>query len=294
MTRAWTAGQLLFEPPTDLPWMKTHAALPAAVPHGDAHRVYFSGRDERGRARIGYFDADLEAGRVLGVSAAPVLDLGTLGAFDDSGVTMSCLVEYAGRQYLYYSGWSLGVTVPFYFYVGLAIGDGERFERVSAAPILERNAIDPFLTASPWVLVEDGVWRMWYISCCRWELHDGQPRHYYHIRYAESADGIRWERGGRVCIDFAGLDEYAMARPCVVKQDGRYKMWFCVRGDAYRLAYAESPDGLTWTRGADPAVPPSGWDAEMQAYPAVVDGRWLLYNGNGYGRTGIGLARPHA
>ena len=69
-----------------------------------------------------------------------------------------------------------------------------------------------------------------------------------------------------------------------------------MRGDRYRLGYAESPDGLVWTRhddraGLEPAA--DGWDAEMIAYPiehAAAGRRVLLYNGNGYGRTGIGLA----
>ena len=51
----------------------------------------------------------------------PVLGLGELGAFDDSGVTSSCLVTHDGRKYLYYTGWTRGVTVPFYLFAGLAI-----------------------------------------------------------------------------------------------------------------------------------------------------------------------------
>ena len=40
-------------------------------------------------------------------------------------------------------------------------------------------------------------------------------------------------------------------------------------------------------------VSPSGWDSEMVCYPHVFDHkgkRYMLYNGNGYGRTGFGLA----
>jgi hypothetical protein len=209
-------------------------------------------------------------------------------------VTGGCLVEHGGRHYLYYSGWSLGRSVPFYFYVGLAVSDdgGVSFERVSAAPILERSAVDPFLTASPSVLVEDGRWRMWYVSGTGW---DG-PRHRYHVRYAESADGVDWRRTGKVSLDFAGPDEYAFGRPWVIRDPDRYRMWYSVRGDAYRLGYAESADGDRWERLDDQAgIEPSadGWDAEMIAYPAVVDvgdQRFLLYNGAGYGRTGIGYA----
>jgi hypothetical protein len=299
----WERQGLVFAPPKDRAWMTSHAALPIAHRVGDRHRIYFSARDERNRAQIGFFELDMtDPGRILAVSDAPVLGLGELGTFDDSGVTGSCLVEHEGRLYLYYSGWSLGVTVPFYFYVGLAVSDdgGLTFERVSKAPVLERDAVDPYLTASPSVLIENGVWRMWYVSCARWELVNGKPRHYYHIRYAESPDGVRWKRCGHVAVDFKNDSEYAMARPCVIHEHGRYKMWFCARGESYRLAYAESDDGLVWRRmdeAIDLQSAPAAWESEMQAYPAIFDAagdRWMLYNGNGYGASGIGLARAYS
>ena len=31
---------------------------------------------------------------------------------------------------------------------------------------------------------------MWYVSGTGWEMKEGQPRHRYHIKYAESSDGI--------------------------------------------------------------------------------------------------------
>ena len=153
-------------------------------------RVYFSARDDQGRSLIGAgaLDLDRPPGG-LRPDPAPLLGPGCPGTFDESGVTTSCLVEHDGTRFLYYTGWTRGVTVPFYFYAGLAAsGDGGRsFERVSRAPILERSEVDPFLTASPWVLVEDGGWRMWYVSCVGWEPTPNGPRHRYHIKYAESA-----------------------------------------------------------------------------------------------------------
>jgi hypothetical protein len=295
----WVKRGLVFEPPGNLPWARTHAALPVADRADERVRIYFSSRDEKGRARIGFFEMELNNPKeILRVSDQPVIDLGALGAFDDSGVTTSCIITHEGRKYQYYSGWSLGVTVPFYFYVGLAISDdgGETYRKVSAAPILERNDVDPYLTASPFVLVEGGIWRMWYVSCTGWEPRNGQPQHYYHIKYAESSDGIHWKRTGLICIDYKSTEEYAIARPCILKEAGVYKMWYSHRGESYRIGYAESHDGLNWTRkdresGLD--VSEEGWDSEMLAYPFVFDyrgERYLLYNGNGYGKTGIGLA----
>jgi hypothetical protein len=296
----WEKRGMVISAPIGSRWARSHAALPFAEPGADGRtRVYVSARDEAGRAHIGFCDCDLvDPSGSAEWSQEPVLGLGELGAFDDSGVTSSCVVTHEGRKYLYYTGWTRGVTVPFYLFAGLAIStDGGRtFVRASRAPVLERNRVDPLLTASPYVLVENGRWRMWYVSAASWDMHGGAPRHHYHVRYAESRDGVEWTRTGAVAIDFAHPGEYAIARPCVIRDGDRYRMWYSWRGDHYRIGYAESSDGIAWTRmddrsGIDESA--SGWDSEMMAYPFVFNhrGRWtMLYNGNGYGATGCGLA----
>jgi len=300
---AWTTRGRLIVPDGQAAWVGTHAALPAVLDVAGGHRVFFSSRDHQNRSHIGYVTVEaLVAETPVRFAPAPVLSPGALGAFDDAGVTMSCIVPHEGRLFLFYTGWALGVRVPFYLHSGLAVSDdgGESFQRVSVAPLLDRVDVDPYLNASPWVIVDGGVWRMWYVSGTGWTSTSDGPQHHYHLKYAESADGRRWKRTGHVCLDYASQDEYAFGRPCVVKDGDRYRMWFCVRGDRYRLGCAESPDGLAWTRRDDLAAiegSTGGWDAEMMAYPVVHDAdgrRVLLYNGNGYGRTGIGLAEWHS
>jgi hypothetical protein len=75
-------------------------------------------------------------------------------------------------------------------------------------------------------------------------------------------------------------------------------MWFCFRGldFPYRIGYAESLDGKSWTRRdalAGIGVSDAGWDGGMIAYPFVFDhggSRYMLYAGDGYGTAGMGLA----
>lgn len=294
----WIKRGLVLQPPTHLPWAKSHAALPIVeMPSGKRTLVYFSARDDHNRAQIGRASIDLdEPGWQPEFEPEPLVRIGPRGAFDDSGVTGGCLVNHDGRRYLYFSGWSLGVAVPFLFFIGCAVsGDGgARFDKVSAAPVLGRNRIDPYLTASPSVLVEGGTWRMWYVSGTGWGAGGGEPS--YNIRYAESRDGIEWRPTGRVCIDHSFPGEHAIARPHVVKDGSTYRMWYSHRGDRYRIGYAESKDGLDWTRKdaeAGITVSADGWDSEMVEYPWVGDiggHRRMLYNGNSYGRTGIGQA----
>jgi hypothetical protein len=296
----WVKKGLIFCPAGKSDWMVTHASVPFADRIGeDIFRVYFCSRDRENRAQVGYFEIDItRPEEVAYLHDRPAIGLGPLGAYDDHGAISSWIVNVDGRKYCYYSGMTLGVTVPFYFYLGLAISEdgGRTFCKLSDSPILDRSAVDPYLTGHACVQYEDGVWRMWYVSGQGWEMENSQPKHYYHVKYAESADGLSWDRRGVVCIDFNSEDEYAIGRPCVLKENGLYRMWYSYRGRSYRIGYAESADGIYWKRrdeqvGID--VSDSGWDSEMIEYAHVFDHkgeRYMLYNGNGYGRTGLGLA----
>ena len=289
---------LIIRPTGKHDWMISHAMVPVADwRHDDVYRIYFSGRDPQNRSLVGYAEVDLnDPHTVLRFSEKPVLGLGALGCFDDNGVTPSWIVDHEGRKYLYYIGWNKGSTVRMALVAGLAVSvdGGESFQRVFRVPILDRTHEEPYtLNTGPCVLIEGDLWRMWYVSGVEW-VNPDLPR--YNIKYAESRDGLHWERPGIVCIDFASPVENALARPCVRKEDGIYKMWYSYKGENYRIGYAESEDGIHWERldhksGID--VSPSGWDSEMIEYAYVFEHKGLkhmLYNGNNYGHDGIGLA----
>lgn len=168
--------------------------------------------------------------------------------------------------------------------------------RYTEGPILDRTAKEPHSNSNSCVILGKDFWRMWYLSCTGWSVVNEKPRHRYHIKYAESKDGIEWRRDGIVAIDYGNEDEYAISRPSVVHDTEMWRMWFSYRGASYRIGYAESADGVTWNRQdhrVGITVSESGWDSEMIEYPFVFDhkgARYMLYNGNGYGKTGFGLA----
>ena len=128
-------------------------------------------------------------------------------------------------MYLYYIGWNLGVTVPFRNFAGLVIAadDTSRFERVSLAPVIDRSDVDPFFCTNPTVIVEDDVWRGWYLSCVKWEAVGTEKKHYYNLRYATSSDGAHWSRDGRVAIDFMYPDEFRHFLPTRRALSGRLR-----------------------------------------------------------------------
>jgi hypothetical protein len=298
----WQKRGLVVVPRTELWWMRSHAMVPTLQPLTPPYvKVYFSGRDDKNRSHIGYAVIDLDiaeedvARAVVEFSSEPVLGLGALGGFDDNGVSPSCVVDDGKQLRLYYIGWNKGATVRMHLFGGLALSTdaGKSFARWSRAPVIERTDCEPFLNTAPYAVRTDAGWRLYFVCCTEW-LNPDLPR--YHIRSAESGDGFTWRRNGHVCIDYAGPHENALARPMVMRDGEIWRMWFAHKGKAYRMGYAESYDGLNWTRDDSYAgidVSPGAFDSEMLCYGAILrhrDRLCMFYNGNDYGRGGVGLA----
>lgn len=300
----WRKQGLVYAPSGELWWAREYATIPAAdVLDEKIIRVYFAGLDENKFGRIGYVELDAQnPKRILYETREPVLDIGALGSFEDSGVNASCVVNVGAMKYLYYIGWQRAERVPYMLFTGLAKSNdnGKSFQKYARTPILDRTTQEPFSRSAPFVMLQDGLFKIWYWTCEEWSIKENWVHYNNVIRYAESSDGIHFPEQGALCIAPHETQDYAVGRPWVIRDADVYRMWFSTRSRGaeipYRIEYAESADGMHWARKPDaPAITVSadGWDSEMISYPCVVDTvsqRYLFYNGNRHGATGFGLA----
>ena len=304
----WHKRGLIFRPEGQGGWMNSHAQLPTAIVLSDRIRVFFASRPRQDLSLTGYVDLDPgHPERILAVSERPILDTGSPGAFDEHGIMPASAVRDGETVRLYYTGWSrLRGQVPYHNATGVALSedDGKTFRRLVMGPVLDRTPEEPFSATLPSVMRVDGVWHAHYCSGLGWLDIDGKPEHIYDLRHATSHDGIHWSRAGEVAIAQAHAEE-AITRPTLFQRpEGQWWMWFCYRAsrafrsgaDGYRIGFATSSDLTHWQRrnseaGIDRS--PDGWDAQMMAYPCVVQtaaGLLMFYNGNDFGRGGIGYA----
>jgi hypothetical protein len=303
----WEKQGKIFETPALHDWDRSHAQVPVIdVLNDKVWRIYYATRNAQNQCNTSFIE--VEAGNpanVLYRHDRPIFELGAIGTFDDAGIMPSCILDVEGKKYMYYIGWNAGTTVGYRLAIGLAISDdGITFRKYSTGPVMDRSIVDNCLCASPFVIREDDGWKMWYVSGTHWELINGKPEPFYHIKYASSADGINWDREGIVCIDYDDFTE-GISRPCVLKTEEGYIIFYSFRNNtdyrnnsknAYRIGYATSRDGIAWERKDEQigiAAADTGWDSEMVAYPYVVPfgGRYyMLYNGNGFGKSGFGYA----
>ncbi|WP_299868633.1 hypothetical protein [uncultured Roseobacter sp.] len=283
----------------------THAMGPTPfLIDDDTIRVYLTVLDADGRGHVQYVDVAADnPTRVLAESQGSIFGPGLPGTFDDNGVMALSLVRVPdGRIFLYYAGFEICHHIRYRIFSGLAISEDEggSFHRYSHAPILDRSDGELFFRGGPFALYEDGRFRMWYVAGSTWMNVAGKQMPVYDLRYVESDDGLHWPSEGQLSMALTGDDEHGFGRPWVIRRGtGDYQLFYSVRRTslgAYRLGYAESTDGISWTRrdaemGLD--VSPGAFDGQAIMYSAVIEAQgrtWCFYNGDGFGAAGFAVA----
>ena len=306
----WIKKGLIYKPNNEFGWNKTHAHVVCAHEiDEETLRIYYSARDEKGRCQASYLDLEKQnLSNVKYVHNQPILQLGAPGTFDDCGIMPTWLLPHPnGELWLYYIGWTVRNTIPYHNSIGLAVStDGKHFTKKFEGPLIHTIATEPYFNGSASILFDKGVFKIWYLNCTHWyPAPDGKMEPCYHIKYAESADGIYWKREGKIAIDYLNETEGGISRPSVMIENGIYKMWYSYRAiddyrqntaRSYRIGYAESTDGVNWSRkdnevGID--ISTEGWDSTMIEYPLVINllgQKVMFYNGNGFGASGFGYA----
>jgi hypothetical protein len=302
MTKKWQKLGALYCPSgtSRHPKLLTHAANPLPVLiEGDVYRVFFSGRDANNRSSVGAVDIDIVNRKVIHEHSHPFFENGPEGCFYADGVSIGNCYEVNGVQYMLFMGWQTPKGGHWRGDIGrLIVKPDLTLELENEAPFMGSDSVDPISLSYPWVVkIAMGGFSMWYGSTTTWDAGNGEMLHV--INYASSADGDNWKRQG-LAIPYELGRAQAFSRPTVVGDlETGFEMWFSYRSDVggkYRIGYALSKDGRKWELALEDAgidVSLDGWDSEMIEYPFVFDHkghRYMLYNGNGYGKTGFGLA----
>ena len=300
MTPRWRKLGVLYAPSHNRSRkLLTHAANPLAINReGDVYRIFYSGRDSCNRSSVGAVDVDIVRRKAVFELAEPAFEHGPKGSFYADGVSCGNCYVVDGVRYMLFMGWQSPADRHWRGDIGRLIVSSDFSLRLEGdAPFLSSNDVDPISLSYPWVMDCGDCYRMWYGSTLSWDVGNGEMLHVLH--QATSVDGHIWRREGLAVPYQLGVAQ-AFSRPTVANRStGGFEMWFSYRsgkGETYRIGYATSEDGSRWKLDLAEAgidVSPSGWDSRMIEYPFVFDHRglrYMLYNGDGFGQTGFGLA----
>jgi hypothetical protein len=278
------------------PLERSHVMLPTTLVLPDRVRVYFASCDDDLRGRIFAAEFALEPPFPLICRwREPVMDLGPAGDFDCDGVNPSQVVLADDGLGLLYIGWRRGpADEPYRLLAGLAgSDDGGRTFRSQGCLLPPVEGERLFRTA-PRLVPQGQGWRLLYIGGDRFiDGPDGKRLPLYSLMTLSSHDPFVWEgRGEVLAAPDRAAGEIGFGRP--VLDQGR--LMVSVRT---ALGYELMQANLE-TKALEPVFQPpfEPWESRMRCFgaPCRVGGYELLfYNGDGFGRTGLGLAyRPIA
>ena len=217
-------------------------------------------------------------------SSKPVIPHGPAGSYDAFAASAGSVRRVGNEWWMWYGGIA---QVPYLASVCLATSrDGVVWEKFPGNPVLRHDSAlhdEAFVVAKPFVFHEDGLFKMWYSAV---GYAAGGQRGNYHICYAESLDGIHWDRfpgNPVVSASESGWDHLMACYPTLLHEGKKYEMWFC--GDGYgRIGHATGkPQAAVsvQTRSGNSRTPDSSWGEWSVPYaspPAAIpggSGRWL-------------------
>ncbi|PVA11532.1 hypothetical protein DC366_00735 [Pelagivirga sediminicola] len=303
----WRKMGLAFCPDGRQVWARHSFMTPSPwLRDKDTIRVFGGMRDDKGISRIGWVDLDSSNPLdVKAVSDSPALDLGAPGMFDDNGVILGDVLEVSPYELrLYYVGFQLVEKVKFMAFTGVAISEdrGDTFTRHRTTPILDRCPEGTFIGAMHSIArLQDGRYRAWISRGRGWQEINGRQYPQYDCWTVVSDDGLFFDNAKAQRIITPNENEYRIGRPRAnLMKDGTWELR--ATSDTYSKQYSShrflSPDGVNFSRTEDDELPrgeAGSWDDEMTCYPAHIEAsntsKFLFYNGNGMGRTGVGVAR---
>lgn len=302
MMRRWRKLGQVYCPNTKgaHPKLISHAAnpLPLLI-EGDVYRIFYSGRDGNNCSSVGAVDIDIIKRKVVSEYTTPFFEHGPEDSFYSAGVSIGCCYSVDNVLYMLFMGWQNPPNQHWRGDIGrLIVKKDLSLVLESDKPFMGADACDPISLSYPWVSKRPaGGFDIWYGSTHTWDAGNGEMLHV--INHAFSPDGSTLHRTG-LALPYKIGEAQAFSKPTVVRSRTEgFDMWFSYRsgtGEKYRIGHAYSEDGNNWElnlRQSGIDVSSGGWDSEMISYPYVFDHRgerFLLYNGNGFGKTGFGLA----
>ena len=273
---------------------------PTVLYEGGRFRMWYSGGRRVGAEmwQVGIVEAGSADGLLwadpkdLAEDVVPVLDAGTPG-LDEYGIETAAVLRDPGGGYrMYFTGDRSAAPASLHV-IGMATSpDGTTWTKRDA-PVLTATLAweQPFDAGGfavggvlePSVIVEDGVWRMWYQGFG----HEGDAPAYARFGHATSPDGVVWTKRDEPVFRGQGLefDAFGVGHTNVVKDpvDGYHLFYVGISADELlRLGHAWSADGLVWQ--PNPGNPvlsgePGEWDAGLVGGPSalIVDGALRVY-----------------
>ena len=273
-----------------------YASNPLLVKISDnLSRLFFNSRDVENRSSIYSIDV-CESTLVLNFDSVQLQqDFGPPDSYFSQGISLGSFFQLNQKSYVSVMGWKINPGEHWVGRIGKIEMDPQgNLLKLGDTAWFNLDSSDPISLSYPAIYQNGQSLSMWYGSTVSWDAGNGEMLHV--LKEKKSIDNISFHSTNSLIPYELGTAQ-AFSRPSIVEFKERNLMAYSFRGaqDKYKIGFVWLDDFSTATQlGGLTAFLPSDseWENEMVEYPSLFvhhSKLFMLYNGNNYGKTGIGL-----
>jgi len=275
-----------------------YASNPAALTITDSHlRIFFNSRDFQNRSKIYSIDLHGEELEPDYDSVSLQYSNGTQGSYFSHGLSVGQIFSIDDKKSLSVMGWKNYVGKHWEGRIGYIPFDTEgNLTVLESRPWMDLDSLDPISLSYPALYKDNNSTVIWYGSTLTWDVGNGEMLHI--LKEAKLSNDGRVVKGDNIMPYVLGSAQ-AFSRPAIVQIDRDFLLAYSYRGNTtrYRIGFMILGDfnSASHLGGIPPFLTSKEeWESEMVEYPSFFSFQkqmFMLYNGNAFGKTGIGVVR---
>jgi hypothetical protein len=219
-----------------------------------------------------------------------------IGSFDEHGVSGSYYSLSRHQLTIWNFGWKRLSGKAWINSIGIAkVPLGLNQTNVVNDLAFASNSNDTHGLAYPYITKINSKEMFFYASFDQYGIPSENEPYSFTAKSAEILKDFQLSSPTRMINHMAGMS--AQSRPCIIQDGNMYRAWVSVKGTEYEICSMVSTDGINWTwddSGNNLQAKGLGNEKEQVCYSHVVEHgreRFMFYNGDGFGMTGIGIAK---
>jgi hypothetical protein len=275
-----------------------YASNPAGIViHDNQVRVYFNSRDLQNRSSI--YSIELYGEKLEPDYNSIVLQHshGQEDSYFSHGVSVGQIFSMNDEKFLSVMGWKNYVDKHWEGRIGYIPFNAQgNLTQLEPKPWMDLDNQDSISLSYPALYEDYNSTLIWYGSTLTWDAGNGEMLHI--LKEARLSSDGRVIKGDKK-LPFVMGSAQAFSRPAIVQIDKNFLMAYSFRGNMtkYRIGFVllGNFNSASHIGGISPFLTSKDeWDSEMVEYPSFLSFQeqlFMLYNGNAFGKTGIGIVR---
>lgn len=236
--------------------------------------------------QLGALKEIAEENQWIEYSGNPVVQ-GTPGEFDAGALGNMSVLIVDGVVHMYYETWERRQAVGFLWsdYITLSVGhatsrDGIHFQKDENNPVLprgEEGEFDHTGTWDPFVLYEDGIYKMWYGG--------GGGPFFAELGYATSEDGSHFTKQKQLTDYLEGVAEMHVVHDCTSQ---KYYMYYVTKyAPGLRRAGSNNETDFDFNNSIEIRIDGESYPGDYRYTHVIIeDGNWYMFYSNFYSGCG--------